>query len=111
MKMLMWDKPTRYHGDNNTNTARKYVYSLLKLSVRMPSSSAGARLHPFKDSRVFCVIRKTLRRKKGEHAPSPLAQRRRCLQLPSLRGHVGFCPRPKTVYQHWELLHSMASEW
>lgn len=53
MWMLMRNKPTRYHSDNDTNTAWKHVYSLLKLRARIPSSSTVVRPHPFVHSCVF----------------------------------------------------------
>jgi hypothetical protein len=52
MCMLMRDKPTRYHSDNDTNNI-KDIHSLLKLSACMLSSSTVVRPHPFEDS---CVV-------------------------------------------------------
>lgn len=49
MRMLMRDKPTRYHSNNDTNST-KNIHSLLKLSARIPSSSTVVSPHPFKDS-------------------------------------------------------------
>ncbi len=52
MWMLMRDKPTRYHSDNDTNNM-KDIHSLLKLSAHMLSSSAVVTPHPFEES---CVV-------------------------------------------------------
>src|SRR5713101_7714577 len=52
MWLLMRDKPTRYHSDNDTNDM-KDIHSLLKLNAHMLSSSTVVRPHPFEDS---CVV-------------------------------------------------------
>jgi len=52
MWMLMRDKPTRYHSDNDTNNM-KDIHSFPKLSAHMLSSSTVVRPHPFEDS---CVV-------------------------------------------------------
>ncbi len=55
MWMLMRNKPTRYHSDNDTNNM-KDIHSSLKLSARMLSSSTVVRPHPFEDSCVVALL-------------------------------------------------------